>query len=83
MESSRVWFVDIRGGAVGDGDRGSGSRGAGGPKDEARDLAGMGDQRQMAGVDLDRCGPHAFGHEALKVGVDGPILTGHCVEIGP
>jgi hypothetical protein len=34
----------------------------------------MQDQRQMARLDLDGVGAHAFGHEALKIGVDRAVL---------
>jgi hypothetical protein len=36
----------------------------------------MGNQREVAGVDLDRCGVHAFGEEALKLRRDRAVLPG-------
>ena len=48
--------------------------GPGSVQDQGRDLLRMGDQRQVAGVDLDRGGVHAPGEELLKLRRDRAIL---------
>ena len=40
--------------------------GFGSIQDQLRDLVGVGDQREVAGVDLDRRGVHASGEEPLQ-----------------
>ena len=48
----------------------------GGLHDQLCDLVRVGDQRQVAGIDLDRRGVHAVGKEALKLGRRRAILPG-------
>ena len=48
----------------------------GGLRDQLCDLVRVGDQRQVAGIDLDRGGVHAVGKEALKLGRRRAILPG-------
>src|SRR3954468_20010846 len=40
----------------------------------------MRDERQMAGLNLDRVGAHALGHEALEIGVDRSVLSRNGIE---
>jgi hypothetical protein len=40
----------------------------------------VGDQRQVARLDLDRSRAHPLGHEALQVRIDRSVLRGHGVE---
>ena len=64
----------------GHGDRELTARGgllAGGPgsvQDQLRDLLRVGDQREVAAVDLDRRGIHPFCEEALKIRRDRAVL---------
>jgi hypothetical protein len=43
-------------------------------EDQPRDFVGMGNQREMAGMQLDGLGAHPLGHEALKVRIDGAVF---------
>src|ERR1700751_2451489 len=54
----------------------------GGLHDQLCDLVRVGDQRQVAGIDLDRRGVHAVGKEALKLGRRGAILPGDGIPGG-
>src|ERR1700690_3889461 len=47
---------------------------SGGFEDQVRDFIGMRDQREMAGLHLDRLGAHALGHEPLEVRIDRAVL---------
>ena len=40
----------------------------------------MGDQREVAGSQLNGLGAHALGHEAFEVGIDGPIFRRNSIE---
>ena len=43
--------------------------------DKLGDLVGMGDQREMACLDLHGFGAHALGHETLEIGVDRSVFS--------
>ena len=43
-------------------------------EDQPRDFVGMGNQREMAGLQLDGLGAHPLGHEALEVRIDGAVF---------
>src|SRR4029077_1560703 len=49
-------------------------------EDQPRDLVGMGDQREMAGLHLDGLGAHALAHEAFEIRIDRPVFRGNGVE---
>src|SRR5258708_15917857 len=49
-------------------------------QDQIGDLAGVGDDAEMAGREFDGPGLHALGHEALEVRVDRPVLGRDLVE---
>ena len=51
-----------------------------GLQDQIGDLLWMRDKRQMAGVHLNRRCSHAFGHKALQIGIDRPILRRNRIE---
>jgi hypothetical protein len=56
-----VWLSDLLGVARG-------------LQDQVGDLLRMRDERQMAGLHLDRRRAHTFGHEPLEIGIDCPIF---------